>query len=72
MVKGKYKKAAPYEKGFEVLNLVKEGDKSFVLVKVPLENMTKLVVLKTDEERRVYQKEAQKRYRQKLASKQTK
>ena len=67
----KYRKINSEEKGFEVIELIKEGGESFVLVKVPLENIGKLVVLKTDEERRKYQKEAQKRYRERLATKRT-
>lgn len=58
--------------GFEIVELVEEKNEVFALVKVPLEDLHKLRVLKTDKKRREYQKKAQRRYRRKLATKQKK
>lgn len=66
----KMRRVEPSERGYEVVELIKEGDEDFVLVKIRLEDLSKLTVLKTDRKRREYQREAQKRYRKKLASKQ--
>lgn len=65
----KYRRVTPAERGFEILDMIKEDEKTFVLVKVPLENINRLAVLKTDEERRIYQKEIQRKYRERLKSK---
>lgn len=57
------------ERGFEVVELIKEEWGDFVLVKVRLEDLPKLKILKTDKKRREYQKGAQKKYRKRLAAK---
>jgi hypothetical protein len=68
MSKGKkYRRVPPSERGYEVVRLIKEGDENFVLVKVRLEDMSKLRVLKTDEKRLEAQREAQRRYRERKA-----
>ena len=64
------RRVEPSERGFEVVELIKEDGENFVLVKIRLEDLSKLTVLKTDRKRREYQREAQKRYRKKLAAKQ--
>lgn len=64
------RRVEPSERGFEVIKLIKEDGENFVLVKIRLEDLSKLTILKTDKKRREYQREAQKRYRKKLAAKQ--
>lgn len=64
------RRVEPSERGFEVVELIKEDGENFVLVKIRLEDVSKLTVLRTDKKRREYQREAQKRYRKKLAAKQ--
>lgn len=66
----KMRRVEPSERGFEVIKLIKEDGENFVLVKIRLEDLSKLTILKTDKKRREYQREAQKRYRKKLAAKQ--
>jgi hypothetical protein len=70
--KKRYRKVEPSERRFEVVELLKEKDGDFVLVKIPLEDLHKLAFLKTDEKRREYQREAQRKYRQRVAAKQKK
>ena len=65
----KMRRVEPSERAFEVVELVKENGENFVLVKIRLEDLSKLAVLKTERKRREYQREAQKRYRKKLAAK---
>ena len=60
------------DQGFEIVKLVEEENEVFALVKVPLENLHKLRVLKTDKKRREYQRKAQRKYRGKLATKKKK
>ena len=52
-----------------MVELIKEDGESYVLVKVRLEDLSKLKVLKTDKKRLEYQRDAQRRYRRKLAKK---
>jgi radical SAM superfamily enzyme YgiQ (UPF0313 family) len=70
--KRKFRIVPPSERGYEIVELIKEKGEEFVLIKVRLADVGRLALLKTDEKRREYQKEAQRRYRKKLASKQNK
>jgi len=52
--------------GLEVVRLLTEKNNLYALVKVAVEDLPNLRVLKTDKERREYQKQIQTRYRQRL------
>ena len=52
--------------GFEVVRLITEKNELYALVKVPVDDLPNLRILKTDKQRRDYQKKAQERYREKL------
>ena len=54
------------ERGFKIIEVLAEKDGLFALVKVPIEDLPNLKVLKTDRGRRDYQREVQKRYRDRL------
>jgi len=52
--------------GLEVVRLISEKNQLYALVKLPVEDLPNLRVLKTDKERREYQRQIQTRYRQRL------
>ena len=54
------------QRGFKIVEVVAEKDGLFALVKVPVEDLPNLKVLKTDAGRREYQRGVQRRYRKKL------
>jgi len=66
--KRKLRKVKPSERGWEIVELIKKDGEDFVLIKLRLKDLSKLTILKTEEERRIYQREAQKRYRERLAA----
>ena len=69
--KKKLRHVEPSDRGFEVVELIKENGEDFALVKIKLEDVSKLKILRTDEKRRQYQMKAQREYRKRLASKQS-
>ena len=52
------------EDGLEIVELISEGDNLFALVKVPVEELANLKILKTNKKRRLQQKTTQKKYRE--------
>ena len=62
--KGRLAVSINTEEGLEVVELITEGDDIFAIVKVPVEELPNLRLLKTDKKRRVKQKLTQKKYRE--------
>jgi hypothetical protein len=58
-------------RGFDVVEIVTDKNRLYAMVKVPVEDLPNLKVLKTDKERREYQRKVQRKYRQKLKKKRT-
>ena len=54
------------QRGFKIVEVVAEKDGLFALVKVRVEDLPNLKVLKTSAGRREYQRDVQRRYRTKL------
>ena len=54
------------QRGFKIVEVVAEKDGLFALVKVPVEDLPNLRVLKTSAGRREYQREIQRKYRKRL------
>ena len=54
------------QRGFKIVKVVAEKDGLFALVKVPVEDLPNLRVLKTSAGRREYQREIQRKYRKRL------
>jgi hypothetical protein len=57
------------ERGFQVMEILAEKDGLYALVKVPVEDLPNLKVLKTGRKEREAQREIQQRYRDKLKRK---
>lgn len=53
------------DQGFEIVRFVQKEGKLFALMLVPVEDLNRIRVLKTDKKLREYQRVAQKKYRRK-------